>query len=231
MKSLLTVFYSLLFVVVCYAQETVLQTRKLTKNTQEVVNVLKTNTDIKQGLYQVRYRKNIALVSGMYTNNKKTGIWHYFDYTGKLIQNYDYDRDKITYEAPDDDITGFKYLFDKKINNTDLVTKPIRIGGRYYGYLSYLNVFIKPDDAYGIENDNLTAFVELLISPGGHLADYNIHLVSYNYDRMLNVNLNLLSEDDKRFVPATINHEAVSSRIAFYCHVAGNGKLIFWGVE
>jgi hypothetical protein len=213
-----------------YAQETMLVNQKLPNKLVAVYNVLKSDIKIKQGLYQVRRDKKTAIVSGVYTNNKRTGLWHFFDSKGTLIENFNYDTNELTYEAPDTRQEGFKYVFDKDFTSTDTITKPIRVGGRYYGYLPYLNLFKKPKDLNTIDQAYLNVYIELLISPGGVLADYNIHISSdyYNFERTLNVNLDLLPLDDKIFIPATINRQPVASRITIPCLIdnSGNG-LVF----
>src|SRR5476651_677819 len=95
---------------------------RITKKITAVYHVLKSDMNIKQGLYQVKHDKEMALASGLYANNKRVGMWHFFDYTGNLMQNFDYDRNMLTYEAADDDQSGFQYLFDVKVVATDTVT-------------------------------------------------------------------------------------------------------------
>lgn len=210
-----------------YAQDTVLVTQKLPNKLTEFFYALKSNPDIKQGLYQVRY-KNIAIVSGLYTNNKRSGIWHFFNRQGQILQNYNYDKNELLNETREQPGDGFKYIFDKDFTRDDIVTKPVKIGGRYYGYLPYLNIFKMPKDL-NVNHEAINAYIELLISPGGRLADYTIHLSSswYDFDRTLNVNLDLLNDADKQFIPATINKEAVACRIIVQCNVDGSNKLVF----
>ncbi len=220
MKNILFAF-CLLLPVLLYAQETMEVRSRLTKNITEVYHVLVSNQRIKEGLYQAIHGKKMALASGIYKDDKKAGVWHYFDYDGKLAQNFDYNRNMLTYEAPEDDPSSFKYLFDNKVNSADTITKPIKIGGRFFGYVPLLAFFKKPDDMPVYGTSPIFTTVELLVSPAGNLADYTIHL---GY-RDLNVNLNLLKQEDKLFLPATINGSAVASRIVIKCYIDLNGNL------
>jgi hypothetical protein len=227
LKSIYLTLAALLLSVVSFAQETKEVLEKINKKVTAVYHVLASDPNIKHGLYQARHDKTMALASGLYANNKRVGIWHFFDYAGQIFQNYNYDQNKLTYEAPDDSVSGFKYLFDKKVIDTDIVTKPVKIGGRYFGYINYMKVFKKPDDMdyENLQNANIT--IELLISPGGHLADYTIHLQNTYYKNDLSVNLDLLSEEDKTFIPATLNNEPVSARIVIPCRLDKSFNLVF----
>ena len=180
--------------------------------------------NIKQGLYQVKHDKEMALASGLYANNKRVGMWHFFDYTGNLMQNFDYDRNMLTYEAADDDQSGFQYLFDVKVVATDTVTKPMKIGGRYFGYVPLINLFKKPEWLTMSYDSYPLITIELLVSPAGNLANYTIHINDYRQTN-LNVNINLLNQEDKTFVPATINGQPVSSRILIPCRLDDNGNI------
>lgn len=228
MKTICLTIFSLLCCTASLAQETIEQAQKLTKKITAIYHVLKSDPQIKQGLYQARHDKTMALASGLYQNNKRTGMWHFFDYQGNLLQNFNYDVNVLTYEAPDEQPTGFKYFFDKPIKATDTVTKPIRIGGRYFGYLNYMTLFKLPRE---YDTDSHPSYklitVELLISPGGHLADYTIHLPTWDGIRDLNFNIDLINEEDKIFIPATLNGEPVSARIAIPCSIDGRGNLTF----
>lgn len=219
------------FVFICsvsFAQGTIEKTQKLNKKITAVYHVLQTDPAVKEGLYQARHDKTMALASGLYKNNARVGLWHFFDYDGNLVQNYNYDKNILTYEAPDDLSNGFKYAFDKKIIATDTITKPIRIGGRYFGYLNYMLLYKEPKgDTWDPSVTYNKATVELLISPGGHLADYTIHLLYYGSVRDLHVNLDLLSEEDKIFIPATVNGEPVSSSIVIPCTIDMKGNMVF----
>jgi hypothetical protein len=198
---------------------------RITKKITAVYHVLKSNMNVKQGLYQVKHGKEMALASGLYNNNKRVGIWHFFDYKSNLMQNFDYDHNIITYEAVDDDLSRFKYLFDVKVAATDTVTKPMKIGGRYFGYLPLINFFKQPDWLEMYYGSYPTLTLEILVSPAGNLADFTIHINDYDKNS-LNVNINLLALEDKVFVPATINRQPVSSRIIIPCTIDNSGNIV-----
>lgn len=224
MKILLIIISMLLAALFTNAQQVVLKKHHITKGMQERFYVLKSDRRTKHGLYQVIYHKT-ALASGVYTNGKQTGIWHFYDYKQQVMENFSFDTRQVLYEAPEDSVSNFRYLFDKSFHDTDHVTKPIRIGGRYFGYLPYLRILKQPAGLIYLGKD-IPIQLEILVSPGGNLADFMIHFPPIFYKEAFHVNINLLNADDKLFIPATINGEAVSSRIMITCYLdAQKGTL------
>jgi hypothetical protein len=214
-------FATALFVInTCFSQDVVEHKKNLTSFiTEKYHTVIETNKEIRQGLYQAVHNKT-AIASGMYTDNKKSGIWHFFSKNGQLIENFNYDTNTLLYEAPEDSTTNFGYLFDEKLKATDLATKPIKIGGRYYAYVPYLKLFKLPAEISGDgQHDGYIAILELLISPGGRLADYKIHLRFGNDDHVMHMNTDLLKDEDKIFIPATLNDEPATCRIFIQCYI------------
>jgi hypothetical protein len=217
----ISLFIILLFCAYCcFAQDVVNGKEKLTSLVNVTYQtVIQTNKQVKQGVYRAFYKKKTLIAMGTYTNDKRTGTWHFFDRAGKQLENYNYDINKLTYEAPEDSVSNFSYVIDNKITGADRVTKPVRPGGRYFGYVPYLKVFkITPEMAE--EDRGFDVILELLISPGGRLADYNIHIRNFNSDKdleVLSVNTDLIPEEDKVFLPATFNNQPVSSRIMIHC--------------
>ncbi|TAJ11881.1 hypothetical protein DMA11_15145 [Marinilabiliaceae bacterium JC017] len=63
-------------------------------NFKEVSEVLKANSAIRHGNYNLFY-KDYMVESGQYTNNQKTGIWQFFSFNGVLEYEYNFDRSAI----------------------------------------------------------------------------------------------------------------------------------------
>lgn len=209
------------------AQQTTVIKNRLAQNVTERITVLKSDKNIKEGLYQAITGDNIALASGSYTNNVKNGIWNFYDPHAHLLQRYDYTNKQLLFEAPEDTSSNCRYIVDYPLTDTDRVTKPVKIGDRYYGYINYLKLFKMPSDMPQMNYDAVTATVELLVSPGGRLADFTVHLESLGYDQRLGVNRDLLSEEDKTFIPATLNSKPILCRILIRCFLTGGGRLDF----
>jgi hypothetical protein len=215
----------------CFGQDTVLRKNRLSDSVLERYYVLKSDPAIKQGPYKALFRRHTVVASGNYTKNLKTGTWQFFDSAGKLVEKYDYDKSAFTYEAPaytgGDDIT---YAFDDTLKAGDKLSRPIKIGGIYYGYIPYVTMFQLPFNMFGVNPDDFEADVELLISPMGRLADYNVHVTSatYEYDHLFRMDVNLFSPEDRTFVPATFNGKPVLVRILIKCFVTSEGGLDFY---
>ena len=209
------------------AQDSVMLKNRLTETITEHFLVLKSNKDIKQGLYQATYRRRIALASGDYINNKRAGIWHFYDKYGRLVQNLNYDYNLITWEIAQDSLTDrhITYDFDTQIKPLDRVTKPMKAGGIYYGYLPYLELFKLSDDYIDTDFTHFIAYLEILVSPGGRLADFKVHIKSPDGERITSFSTDLIDADDRLFVPASINRQPVLSRIFVKCRITDKGEL------
>jgi len=169
------------------------------------------------------------IARGNYKNGKKTGIWQFYDSAGRLNEKYNYNLGKFTYEAPleSDD---FSILFEDTLKTGDRLTRPLRIGGVYYGFIPYLSLFHLPFDTYDINTATFDAYLELLISPMGRLAGYRVRITSapYQYDHIFTMDVKLFSDEDRQFLPATKNGENVISRILIKCYVTPYGTLDFY---
>ena len=211
----------------CSAQDTVLKKEWLTESVMEKYYVLKTDKQTKQGLYQASINGKIPLASGKYADNKRTGVWHFYDTNGQLVQNFDYDTRTILYEEPSTEFTKAKivYVFDEKITDTDQVTKPIKPGGRCFGYINYIKLYKLSRDMYNVDLSQYMAVLELLVSQGGRLADIKLHLRSTDFERITTFSPELISDDDKLFIPATINDKPVLCRIFVRCKLTPYGDL------
>jgi hypothetical protein len=234
LKKILPFTISFFFIINCFAQETVEKKSRLTDNVTERFTVLKSNAVIKNGPYQALYKRKMPIAMGNYTQNKKTGIWRFYNPQGKLMQMYNYDRDSVQYEAPEfKNSSDFFYFIDKELADTDKVTKPVKPGGRYYGYLPYLGLYQIPFSPYQYSINGCVAVIELLISPLGRLAGYKVRTVcdSYDFDQTINMDVKLFKEEDKRFIPAIFNGEPVVSRIFIRCKVTQSGGLDFLGTN
>lgn len=225
MKRFYTYLLAFLLPLSCLAQETVIIKRKLTAGVKERISVLKSDNVTKQGLYQALLDSKTVLASGSYTNNKKTGIWNFFDTKNTVIQRFNYTTNTLLYEAPEDSTTNCRYVVDRAVRDTDHTTKPVIIGGRFYGYINYLRLFRLPPDMHDINNEVVVPTIELLVSPGGRLAEYIVHFQAQNYDRKVGFNIDYLNEEDKTFIPATINGEPITCRIFIRCYLTSGGDL------
>jgi hypothetical protein len=231
-KTCFLLFYSFFFISACFAQDiqdTIERRDKLSDSLVEKFYVLKSDPEIKQGPYMALLNHKRLIARGNYKNGKKTGIWQFYDSAGRLNEKYNYNLGKFTYEAPleSDD---FSILFEDTLKTGDRLTRPLRIGGVYYGFIPYLSLFHLPFDTYDINTATFDAYLELLISPMGRLAGYRVRITSapYQYDHIFTMDVKLFSDEDRQFLPATKNGENVISRILIKCYVTPYGTLDFY---
>jgi len=218
------------FVNDCFAQDTVAHRNRLSDSVVEHFFELRSNPGVKEGIYTAVLRRRILLAKGEYKNGQKTGVWQFFDLFGNLSERYNYDSKQFTFEAPLYANADLSYRFDDTLKKGDRLTRPLKIGGIYYGFIPYLSIYKLPFDTMDIETDSFGAVVELLISPLGRLAEYKVRVSSayYQYDRTFTMDLGLFSEEDRTFVPATLNGKPVMSTILIKCYVSSKGELDFY---
>ena len=224
-KNNFFLFIAFLYSISCFGQETIGKKNRLSASVIERFNVLKSDRETKNGPYKAFFRRKTLIASGNYINGKKTGVWDFYDTEGKLSQKFNYDKNLFIYVTRLDTTSDLRFLFDEKLKKTDTVTRPLKIGEPYYGYISYVNIFRLPFDAFDVNTDVFEAEIELLISPMGRLAEYKVHLVSpyYEYDHTISLDVNLFSDEDRSFMPATLNHKPILSRIFIKCAVTSKG--------
>ncbi len=214
----------------CTGQDTLARHKRLSDSVIARYYVLKSAPNIKVGPYLVFLRRRILLVRGSYNNGKKNGVWQFFDTRGRLNEKYNYNKKRFTFEAPLYSSRDFSFLFDDSIKVKDRLTRPLKIGGIYYGFMPYLNIFRLPFETYDVDTGLFDAYIELLISPMGRLADYKVRIVSfdYQYDQIFNMDVHLFSNADRTFIPATRNGIPVMARIQIHCIVTPSGGLDFY---
>jgi len=223
-------FIGVFYLTVCFGQDTVNKRNWLSSSVIERYKVIKGNENTKVGPYKAYYKRRTLVAEGTYTMGQKTGLWNFYDDEGKLMQKYDFDRTEFIYEAPLDTDTNITYGFDAKITAGNRLIRPLKIGGNYYGYIPYISTFRLPFETEGINVDFINAVVELLVSPGGRLADYKVHLMSkaYNYKQSFNFDLSMIADEDKQFSPATLNRQPILARVFIRCSLNTDGSLDFY---
>ena len=170
MKKIILFTTLLIYTSISIAQDVINRKNRLTGSvTEKYQTIIKTNKEEREGLYQAFYGKTL-IAGGEYKSGKRSGTWVFYNRNGQAEERYNYDTNILLAEAAEDSISDFRYVFDGKIGRTDEVTKPIKIGGRYYGYVPYLKLFKLPADLQDIRREQFIVVLELLVSPAGRLA-------------------------------------------------------------
>ncbi len=228
-KNISIFFIFNLFYSYALAQDVVLKKNRLTDSVTEHYYVLKSNEEIKNGSYEAFFKRKKYVAVGKFKNNEKIGIWQFFNKDGILVEKFDYDIYKFTFIQS---VTSknINFLFDDTIKATDKFTRPLKIGGEYYGFIPYLNIFKLPFETFELETRLFDAYVELLISPLGRLAWYKVYINSnyYDYHQSFSLDVNLFSDEEKTYLPATKNGVPVLSRIIIRCSINDDAGLDFY---
>jgi hypothetical protein len=229
-KKILPIIFVLFCTTNSFAQQIIEKKNKLNDVVTEDYYVSMANPEIKSGAYQAFFKRKTLIAEGTYIDGKKVGRWNFYGLRHNLLQRYNFNKDSLEYEASIRLPSNFHYLLDQIITDSDRVTIPTRIGGRYYGFLPYLSAFKTPVPIYNGTEEMFVAVVELLISPMGRLASYKVHLIAptLQYDQTVTLSLNFFKEDEKQFIPATFNHQPILSRIIIKCRVTDDGGLDFY---
>jgi hypothetical protein len=229
-----TKFFLLIFTVFyltdCFAQDTVERRNKLSDSVQERFHELKSKPGVKVGEYKAYFKRRVVVAFGNYNDGKRVGVWHFFNQAGRQLEKFNYDTKIFTFEGPLDRYSDYGFAFDENAGKTDTITRPLKVGGYYFGFIPYLTIFKLPFEVADMQTQTFSAYVELLISPGGRLAEYKVHVKSdyYKYDQTFNLDINLFDEADRVFIPAALNHKPILARIFIKCFINDDGGLDFY---
>ena len=211
MKKILIFIISIAILPCTYGQK-VKTKRNETFMAVEKYEVLKSDKKILHGKYTKQYKlDNTTLIKGQYKDNRKIGIWEYYDFRSKkLEQKYDYGNNKIIFsETLFLDRTQsdhFKYngewIYDK------LDSLPKRIGGISDLKLKLTEEAFKYYKAPDFPNEGIAIF-SFIITKDGKTKDYKILTSTGN--TFENELLNLLIESDGKWIPAMYKGEYVES--------------------
>lgn len=220
MKKIISLILIIVTASLAYSQNTVERKRRLTNNVTEHYHaIIGDKKEIREGDYNATY-KNLLIAKGQYKDDKKAGIWHFFDREGNAVENFDYDKNALLDESAEDTTSNFRYRIEAELLPTDKATKPIKPGGRYYGYIPYLRLCQFPVDANSANGFHRIQ-LELLISPLGRIAEYKAHIYIDKQDIVSVIKTDNLREEDKQFIPATLNGTPVACTIFIQCYTAG----------
>lgn len=202
------------------AQE--VKTHKKSESLTELVTYAPGSRKIKDGVYKVMDANNKTLVIGYYRQDKKVGIWNYFNPNGVLVQRYDYSNDSLLMNNNHDEGTLVKYSFeipDAKIPaNTD-VTPPVKIGGNNYGFYLLYDIRQIPIQVRNeIATTRAVMNYEFTIGPDGKLESWDISYLDSRMDKEItknNLSIKHLPEDAYTFIPAKLNGRPVRSKLVY----------------
>ncbi len=193
--------FCLLTSIYAFGQATVLKEKK-----GESYYVLKDNPKIKHGLYQLSIKK-VLVEKGQYENDRKIGVWEFYDLEGNLEQKYDYSLKQLIFNKEAKQFGGYKIIAEGKPTDVEPDTPPIFIGGR-----SRYERFIGDNLKYpggGIEGKE---FVQVSLSRQGEILGTSIYkpILSADIDKEA---LRLAKELPKEWIAAKHQGSDVESTV------------------
>lgn len=208
MKKIL-LFILILLPQFLYAQET----RKMqNKKGKETYHVLKADKNTKQGTYIKRSYEDKILVKGQYENNKKSGIWEFYDLQGELVLKYDYSNDSIVFNEMQDIITNKKYKVLEPHIGKSLTREPIYLGGDAYIISEVFRNIKYP--AYALRNKKTgEVMVSFTVDKNGKTSNFHVKKPEgYGLDEEAIRVLELLPDN---WLPGLIDEEAIDVEVDF----------------
>jgi protein TonB len=184
-----------------FGQETIKVTTGNKKSYfSEVYYVLKSDNSIRHGNYQLFANKDKLVTNGFYKNglkdslwteyendgktlktkgnyldDKKIGVWEYYDYNGELEQKYDYTKNEILYFKLSENQTNKEY---KVINGTDTISTklsrpPLFIGGSRLIFNALFKEVRYPDKAKKNKTEG-TVLITFTIDINGKTSNHRV---------------------------------------------------------
>ncbi len=164
------------------------------------------------GFYKLGLKDSIwqgQMYKGTYTKGKKTGVWEYMDFEGRLIQKFDHDKHELVFYKVEEYDTSHDYavIRGKDTLHTRLDRPPMLIGG--YGEL------------FNIILDHQTNLKKIMKkSDSGHVViafnlDSNCNYSNIRFTTTTQTDFNgeamkMLEESRSLWMPALLNNTPVT---------------------
>jgi hypothetical protein len=194
------------------------QTNKktLSRHLREVFDVKKSDWKVKDGAYSVLNDAGSAVVKGFYTNGKKSGVWNFYDNNGKMVQQFDFDRDSLLLQVKDSmSIVHEDYQIPQGVDDSNKLRPPYKIGGAEYGF--YL-LYDDRDIPQAIKNNtgNAEMTYVLTIDEHGRLESYMVLFAGGSVeDMVVRHSVKGLPPEALEYSSAMVDGIAVRSKISY----------------
>jgi hypothetical protein len=224
----ITILTILLAPLAAMSQDKVVK-KKVSLNLTEQYHVSNNNKDIRDGLYMVTDAYGGAVVRGKYKNNKKVGTWMFYGPDNTLVQQYDYDNNKLLYTTRD---SGSYVRTDYKIPsaNTAEVQPPVKIGGSTLAFLSFYNSKNIPASILKEKSDiNIKYTID--VEPTGRIGDVYADYESNGTNERKKVYVKSNSSGLLDFIPAKVSNKPVKSSVILSTTIQADKIKIYGGYQ
>jgi hypothetical protein len=216
MRPFLLTLTLTLALVNAFSQDHQTNKKTLSRHLREVYDVQKADWKIKDGNYTVINDDKKIIVKGTYTNNRKTGVWSYYDNNGKLVQQYDYSRDSLLFQDRDPlSVVHDDFQIPQGVEDSAKLRRPYKIGGPEYGF--YL-LFDERDIPQAVKSTSGKAEMNyvLTIDEKGNLESYILIFGGENFtDIVIRRSVKGLPAEALEYAAATIDGKPVRSKISY----------------
>jgi hypothetical protein len=212
-------FYGLLLAMVpfcLFAQDHQTNKKTLSRHLREVYDVLKTDWKTKDGSYAVINDDGQTIVRGAYTKGRKSGVWSYFDYNGRLVQRFDFSDDSLVYQDRDSlSVVHNDFQIPGIVDDSAKVGAPYKIGGPEYGFYLLYDERDIPAEVRSATSTAQMTFI-LTISEKGALEAYRIVFSGGGFnDITIPRSVKGLPREACEFAAATLDGHPVRSQISW----------------
>lgn len=194
---------------------------KITSYTPPFRNIVRGNylNGKREGLWIEKYDQSGGQIriKGNYKNNKEIGIWKYYSSKGKLLQEFDFDKNEFIFNSECDSELEYEVQGNGFIEKMKLTCPPTRIGG--------LQIFIK--DLYrqitrkspfeinskGRTTINIDEKLSFFISKEGNIENIEFSEKKENKE-LSKVIEDFLLENNDNWISGKLNNEKVKAKIS-----------------
>ena len=198
-----------------YSQELKKKTENLSLIFREEYHVLKSDKNIREGLYSViNTNTNQVVARGNYKNNLPSGSWLFFDNKGELEQRFNFTQNILSYNKQSLDKNTINYEFPSESSSTDTITVPVKIGGFNYGCNFIIAADVQIGEyifSKGIQKTNVKNYLN--IDKDGMLFSWTTILEVDG--KKFNRDISKLTNFNKLFIPAKINDVNIPSTLIY----------------
>jgi len=164
MKRIIFPLFSLLMFVNGYSQVKEITIKNIDLQITEKFTVLKNEKKIRQGSYEKylifpQKNKNILIEKGEYENNKKVGVWTYFDKKGNISLQYSFDNDSVL-------IYNGEQMYNQRIN------RPLLYLGSMNEIIHICNFGLRLSPEAQMLGQSGKVIVDIKLSENGEVIDY-----------------------------------------------------------
>lgn len=154
------------------------------KQTNEVFEVLQSDTSVRSGSYELSYGKRKPALKGQYSEGKKTGIWESYNADGSLRLRYDFGKEEWhTYHPDQPDNRIYRLAATLSVLDTNAGRAPIALWSQDYLWMMLVKNLRYPAAAResGISGKVLVSFI---VDKYGHTSHFEVkNPVGYDLDQ------------------------------------------------